>query len=99
MRTTPELEALFKRATSETAQVGRALDVALDIDLEAQIWEALMAFPAQGRASTAIDLQHGRPLEIEWVSGGATRLAAQAGIDAPVNAALYAILLPHKHGR
>lgn len=99
VRTTPELEALFKRAMSETAQVGRVLGVALDTDLEAQIWETLMAFPAQGRASTAIDLEHGRPLEIEWVSGAATRLAAKAGIDAPVNAALYAILLPHKHGR
>lgn len=99
VRTTPDLEALFKRAMSETAQVGRALGVALHTDLEAQIWEALMAFPAQGRASTAIDLEHGRPLEIEWVSGAATRLAKKAGIDAPVNAALYAILLPHKHGR
>jgi 2-dehydropantoate 2-reductase len=99
IRNTPELEALFKRAMSETAQTGRALGVALADDLEAQIWSNLMVFPPQGRASTAIDLEHGRPLEIEWVSGAATRLAAKAGIDAPVNAALYAILLPHKHGR
>ena len=99
LRDTPELEALFKRALSETAGIGRALGVALDDDIEEQVWASMLSFPAQGRASTAIDIEHGRPLEIDWVSGAAARLAAQAGVDAPVNAALYAILLPHKHGR
>lgn len=99
LRDTPELEALFKRALSETAGVGRALGVALDDDIEEQVWASMLSFPAQGRASTAIDIEHGRPLEIDWVSGAAARLAAQAGVDAPVNAALYAILLPHKQGR
>jgi 2-dehydropantoate 2-reductase len=99
LRDTPELEALFKRALSETAGVGRALGVALDDDIEEQVWASMLSFPAQGRASTAIDIEHGRPLEIDWVSGAAARLAAEAGVDAPVNAALYAILLPHKQGR
>lgn len=99
LRETPELEALFKRALSETAGVGRALGVALDDDIEEQVWASMLSFPAQGRASTAIDIEHGRPLEIDWVSGAAARLAAQAGVDAPLNAALYAILLPHKQGR
>ncbi|MFA8384405.1 MAG: ketopantoate reductase family protein [Pelagibaca sp.] len=99
LRETPELEALFKRALSETAGIGRALGVALDDDIEEQVWASMLSFPAQGRASTAIDIEHGRPLEIDWVSGAAARLAAQAGVDAPVNSALYAILLPHKHGR
>ena len=99
LRDTPELEALFKRALSETAGIGRALGVALDDDIEEQVWASMLSFPAQGRASTAIDIEHGRPLEIDWVSGAAARVAAQAGVDAPVNAALYAILLPHKHGR
>lgn len=99
LRDTPELEALFKRALSETAGIGRALGVALDDDIEEQVWASMLSFPAQGRASTAIDIEHGRPLEIDWVSGAAARLAAEAGVDAPVNAALYAILLPHKLGR
>ena len=99
IRSIPQLEALFRRAMSETMQIGRALGVALDADLETQVWNSMMAFPPQGRASTAIDLEHGRPLEIDWVSGAVTRLAEKAGIDAPVNAALYAILLPHKQGR
>lgn len=99
VRSTPALEALFKRAVAETAAIGRARGVALDPDIEDQVWSSMQAFPPQGRASTAIDLEHGRPLEIEWVSGAAARLAAEVGLDAPVNSALYAILLPHKHGR
>ena len=98
IRSIPQLEALFRRAMSETMQIGRDLGVALDADLETQVWNSMMAFPPHGRASTAIDLEHGRPLEIDWVSGAVTRLAEKAGIDAPVNAALYAILLPHKQG-
>jgi 2-dehydropantoate 2-reductase len=99
VRTIPQLSDLFRRALSETAAIGRALGVALDPDVEDQIWATMQDFPAQGRASTAIDLEHGRPLEIDWVSGAVSRLARKAGLDAPVNDALYAILLPHKDGR
>ncbi|WP_439523086.1 ketopantoate reductase family protein [Marivita sp.] len=99
VRNIPQLESLFKRALSEIVAIGRAFGVELDVDIEEQVWSSMQGFPPEGRASTAIDLEKGRPLEIEWVSGAATRLAAQMGIDAPVNSALYAILLPHKHGR
>ncbi|MCR9109850.1 2-dehydropantoate 2-reductase [Marivita sp. XM-24bin2] len=99
IRSIPELASLFKSAVSETARIGRAHGVALDADIEEQVWSSMMAFPPQARASTAIDLEHGRPLEIDWVSGAAVRLAAEVGMDAPVNSALYAVLLPHKRGR
>lgn len=99
IRGVPELTNLFKRAVAETVLIGRAHDVALDADIEDQVWASIMAFPPQGRASTAIDLEHGRPLEIDWVSGAAVRLAAEVDVDAPVNSALYAVLLPHKNGR
>lgn len=99
IRTIPQLGDLFRGALSETAAVGRALGVALDDDLEDQIWANLQTMPPQMRASTAIDLEKGVPLEIDWVSGAAVRLAEKAGIDAPINSALYAILLPHRNGR
>lgn len=99
IRTIPQLGDLFRGALSETAAVGRALGVALDDDLEDQIWANLQTMPPQMRASTAIDLEKGVPLEIDWVSGAAVRLAEKAGIDAPINSALYAMLLPHRNGR
>ncbi len=95
---TPELGELFRRVVSETAAIGRGLGVSLRPDIESQTWAAASVLPKNMRASTAIDLENGRPLEIEWISGAAARLAKKAGTKATINEALYALLLPHKHG-
>lgn len=95
---TPELSALFLQVVSETAAIGRGLGVGLAPDIESRIWSAATGLPKNMRASTAIDLENDRPLEIEWISGAAVRLAKKAKTDAPANELLYAILLPHKHG-
>jgi 2-dehydropantoate 2-reductase len=96
---TSELSSLFREVVGETAALGRNLGVALDDDIEAKTWERAQTLPPAMRASTAIDLENGRPLEIEWVSGAVARLSAKAGLEAPMNKALYALLLPHKAGR
>ncbi len=96
---TSELSSLFREVAGETAALGRRLGVALGDDIEAKTWERAQTLPPTMRASTAIDLEHGRPLEIEWVSGAVARLSAKAGLEAPMNKALYALLLPHKAGR
>ena len=51
------------------------------------------------RASTAIDLEKGRALESEWISGAVVRLSAEAGLDAPLSRALMALLTPYLNGR
>ncbi|MDJ1016378.1 MAG: 2-dehydropantoate 2-reductase [Paracoccaceae bacterium] len=95
----PELGALFRQVITETATIGRALGVAFEDGIEASIWERVQALPGAMRASTAIDLENGRPLEIDWISGAAARLSEKAEVDAPMNRAIYALLLPHKAGR
>ncbi|MDQ2089837.1 ketopantoate reductase family protein [Marimonas arenosa] len=95
----PELGALFRRVVSETAAIGRAMGVALAPDIEEKTWAMANRLPPAMRASTAIDLEKGLPLEVEWISGAAARLAAKAGKSAPANETLYAILLPHISGR
>lgn len=96
---TPELGALFRQIVSETAAIGRAFGISLDENIEAKTWERAQNLPPKMRASTAIDVENGRPLEIDWISGAAARLAEKAGVEAPMNRALYAVLLPHKNGR
>lgn len=93
------LGALFRQVLAETAAIGRTLGVALPPDVEDKAWAIAQSLPPAMRASTAVDLEHGRPLEIEWVSGAAVRLAERAGVLAPANKALYALLLPHRDGR
>lgn len=95
---TPALGRLFQTVLAETAAVGRARGVALEPDLEAKIWAGAQTMPRTMRASTAIDLEAGRPLEIEWISGAAARLAEAAGLAAPANQALYAVLSPFRRG-
>ncbi|WP_171181278.1 MULTISPECIES: ketopantoate reductase family protein [unclassified Ruegeria] len=95
----PELAAVFRQVLSETATLGRASGVALPDDIEAKTWERVQALPPTMRASTAVDVEHGRRLEIEWISGAAARLSDKWGQEAPMNKALYALLLPHKAGR
>lgn len=97
--TIPQLGELFRKVIVETAAIGRALGVSLPVNIEDLIWSAALALPPKMRASTAIDLENGHPLEIEWISGAATRLSEKAGVEAPTNAALYALLLPHRSGR
>ncbi|MFD1196630.1 ketopantoate reductase family protein [Seohaeicola saemankumensis] len=97
--TIPQLGELFRRVVAETAAIGRAMGVALSADIEEKTWTTANTLPPAMRASTAIDLEKGLPLEIEWISGAAARLAKKVAIDAPANEALYAILLPHKQGK
>lgn len=95
----PQLGDLFRGVVSETASIGRALGVRIEDGVEESIWSSMLGFPSNGRASTAIDLEHGRALEIDWVSGAAVRLAQKAGVPAPLSANLYALLLPYRRGR
>lgn len=95
----PQLGELFRRVVTETAAIGRTMGVALGPDIEEKTWAVAKQLPPTMRASTAIDLEKGLPIEVEWISGAAARLAKKAGISAPANEALYAILLPHKDGK
>ena len=94
-----KLGALFRAILAETTALGRSRGVALPDTIEADIWGAVQKLPPTMRASTAIDLEHGRPLEIDWISGAVDRLSQAAGLDAPVNRTIYALLSPYKNGR
>jgi 2-dehydropantoate 2-reductase len=82
----------------ETASIGRAHGVPLKADCADTLWSRVQGLPSQMRASTAIDLEHGRPLESPWISGSVPKLANQVGLKAPLNAALYALLKPYENG-
>ncbi|MEO9782254.1 MAG: 2-dehydropantoate 2-reductase [Sedimentitalea sp.] len=95
----PPLSELFRAVIAETAALARARGISLPSTIEEDTWAIVQGLPRDMRASTAIDLEAGRPLEIEWVSGAVRRLAQEAGVPAPINSALYSVLLPHKSGQ
>jgi len=92
------LGQLFRGVISETAALARARGVAVSNTIEADTWSYATTLPRTMRASTAVDLENGRPLEIEWISGAVTRHSDAGGLDAPINRALYALLSPYRMG-
>ena len=54
--------------------------------------------PGATRSSLLIDLQQGKPIEVEALLGALCRRAARHDVDVPIMAALYAVLKPHAAG-
>jgi 2-dehydropantoate 2-reductase len=92
------LSEVFRAAVAETATLGKARGIDLPETILDDTWATVQQMPPMMRASTAIDLEKGRPLEIDWLSGAVDRLSTAAGLDAPVNRMLWALLLPHREG-
>jgi 2-dehydropantoate 2-reductase len=92
------LGEVFRAAVAEAAALGKARGINLPETIADDTWATVQQMPPMMRASTAIDLEKGRPLEVDWLSGAVDRLSRAAGLDAPVNRILHALLLPHRDG-
>lgn len=86
VRANPATRRLLMQVMEEVCAVGRAKGVALAEDLVAK----RMAFVDQMgegiRASMAVDLSLGKPLELPWLSGAVARFGEQLGVPTPANA-------------
>jgi 2-dehydropantoate 2-reductase len=99
VRGDPDLRWLFEQAMRETWRLGRARGVALADDFV----EARMKFAdglhAGMKASLAHDLENRGRLEAPWLCGAVARMSEEAGLEAPVNRAVYAALKPYIDGQ
>ena len=98
VRSDPELRWLFEQAMRETYRLARARGVAVPEDYVASRLEFAQTLPAEMRASLAHDLEAGGKLEAPWLCGAVARMSAEAGLEAPVNRAVYAALKPFVNG-
>jgi len=89
---------LLLEATAEAAAVGRALGVALPDDIPALVDLHTRDMPKAGRPSMLEDLEAGRPLELDFLSGAVVRLGAKAGVPTPIHAVAYRALALHRGG-
>ena len=55
-------------------------------------------YPPWGKSSMLADLEAGRRLELEAITGVAVRLGQAHGVPTPANAAIYAALKPYVDG-
>ncbi len=94
----PLLLDLAERSIAEIAAVGRAEGVRLLPGAEADALAILRNFPPDVVASMRQDLDAGRRLELEGISGTIVRLGRKHGIATPVHDVAYACLKPFVDG-
>jgi len=99
VRTDPDLRWLLEAAMRETWQVGKRRGVALADDLVASTLKMVDALPAEMTSSMHGDLDAGGRLEAPWLAGAVARMAAELGLPAPANRAIYAALKPFVDGK
>jgi 2-dehydropantoate 2-reductase len=98
VRSDPDLRWLFEQCMREAWQVAKARGVDLGEDFVPQRIAFMETLPAEMKASMAHDLENGGRLEAPWLCGAVARMAAEAGLDAPVNRAVFAALKPFING-
>ena len=78
--------------------MGRAVGVGLDSALEDRLMGLLETNPAEGKSSLLVDLERGRALELDGLSGAVHRLGRKYRVPTPVTSAVYAALKPFRSG-
>jgi 2-dehydropantoate 2-reductase len=92
----PALKALYRQAMQEVADLARAKGIALEADIVERMLAAAARYKYDARVSMLEDLEAGKPLELEWLSGYVSREAAKLGSRAPFHDMAYACLKYYK---
>ena len=98
LRTDPFIREQYFNACREIEQIARAEGVPVASDMMGKISTYVDGIPATMRSSLLIDLSQGKRIEVETLLGSVVRRAQRAGVAAPVNATLYAVLKPYAQG-
>ncbi|MCB1969124.1 MAG: 2-dehydropantoate 2-reductase [Geminicoccaceae bacterium] len=94
-----ESRAWIAELIAEAAAVARAENVEVKDGFEASVLANMEKLPRAMIASMAHDLDAGKPLELDWLSGAVVRLGLVHGIDTPAHRHAVAALAPHRAGR
>jgi 2-dehydropantoate 2-reductase len=98
VRADPDLRWLLEQAMHETWRLARKRGVALADDFVASRMKNVDGLHGDMKASLLHDLENGGRLEAPWLCGAVSRMSAEAGLDAPVNRAVFAALKPFVNG-
>jgi len=83
---------LFIGALSETIAVARAKGIDLGADYLTQQLNFLDQVPPETKSSMQLDLEAGRRLELDWISGAVARIGDELGVPTPIHHFIYAAL-------
>jgi 2-dehydropantoate 2-reductase len=88
----PEARATLHAAMEEVDAVGHANGVAMDADIVEQQYQFTMNLKPGVKPSMQLDVEQGKRLEIDALSGAVVRLGAAKGIATPVHQTIYIAL-------
>jgi 2-dehydropantoate 2-reductase len=94
VRDDPPLRALYRQAMDEVAALAKAKGVALEPDIVERMLALAARYKYDAKVSMLEDLEAGKPLELEWLSGYVSREAARLGVPAAFHDIAYACLRP-----
>jgi len=93
----PASRELYLAAAAEVASVATAEGVAITTRLDA-LERTVDAVTPEVKSSLLVDLEQGKPIEVEALMGSVVRRGRAAGISTPVMATFYGLLKPHERG-
>jgi 2-dehydropantoate 2-reductase len=98
VREDPMLWRRFMAMVAEAAAVAKGHGVALPDDIAEERIAFARGLPTEMRSSMLHDLEAGRRLELDWLTGAILRLGAEVGIDTPVSREVFTALAPYRDG-
>jgi 2-dehydropantoate 2-reductase len=99
VRSNPLTRQFFLDLMREVVAVGRAHGVAIPDNFAEQRLAFADTLHPDMTASMHHDLEQGRPLELQWLSGGVVDLGAKVGVPTPLHRAVRDALILHAAGR
>ncbi|MCA1583719.1 MAG: 2-dehydropantoate 2-reductase [Acidobacteria bacterium] len=94
----PALREMFYAASREIAALAGAEGVTISASRFETLTEYMNTIPPSTRSSLLIDLEMGKPIEVEALQGAAVRRAERHNLPVPIMATLYAALKPWEAG-
>jgi len=90
----PNLRPVYEQCLDEVVGVARGIGVELGDDIFNSIMTLSDNFAPSSKSSLLIDIENGRPTEIEALHGALLRLAHENGVPVPVNEQIYSEIKP-----
>jgi 2-dehydropantoate 2-reductase len=93
----PASRETYLAGAAEVASVARAEGIAIQTRPE-ELERTVGKLSPDVRASLLVDLEQGKPIEVEALLGSVVRRGRSSGVPTPVMATFYGALKPHEHG-
>jgi 2-dehydropantoate 2-reductase len=92
IREDASLKRLYRQAMREVAELAAAKGLVLEPDIVERMLALAERYKYDAKVSMLEDLEAGKPLELDWLSGYVSREAARLGLGVPFHDMAYACL-------